>query len=67
MQISQAASLSGLSVHTIRFYEKSNLIRSITRGADGNRYFSAENINWLILLSSLRETGMPSQTDEIFC
>ncbi len=58
MLISEAAHKSGLSVHTIRFYEKSNLLPPINRGTDGHRRFSPENIEWLILLSSLRETGM---------
>ncbi|WP_246542174.1 MerR family transcriptional regulator [Roseibium polysiphoniae] len=59
MRISEAASVSGLSVDTIRFYEKSGLLPPIGRGLDGNRKFSAENVDWLVLMSSLRETGMP--------
>ena len=59
MRISQAASASGLSIDTIRYYEKLNLLPRIVRGEDGKRCFSAENVDWLILLASLRETGMP--------
>ena len=59
MRISEAASTSGLSIDTMRFYEKAALLPKINRGPDGKRYFSAENIEWLVLLSSLRETGMP--------
>lgn len=58
MLISEAACKSGLSVHTIRFYEKSELLPPVRRGADGNRYFSDEAVEWLILLASLRDTGM---------
>ncbi len=61
MRISQAASTSGLSIDTIRFYEKLGLLPKIGRGSDGRRDFSAENIEWLVLLSSLRETGMPME------
>ena len=66
MLISEAACKSGLSVHTIRFYEKSELLPPIRRGADGNRYFSNETIDWLILLASLRDTGMPLKRMKYF-
>ncbi|MCV3206170.1 MerR family transcriptional regulator [Mesorhizobium sp. YC-39] len=59
MRISEAASTSGLSIDTIRYYEKLGLLPKIGRGSAGRRDFSAENIEWLVLLSSLRETGMP--------
>lgn len=59
MQISEAARQAGLSIDTIRFYEKSGLLPPIPRGSDGRRRFSPENVQWLILLASLRATGMP--------
>ena len=62
MRIAEAADRSGLSIDTIRYYEKSGLLPEIERGPDGQRRFSAENIEWLTLLCSLRETGMPMKT-----
>ncbi len=62
MRISEAASKSGLSVDTIRYYEKSGMVAKIQRGSDGYRQFSPENIDWLTLLYWLRETGMPMKT-----
>lgn len=59
MRISEAAARSGLSVDTIRYYERTGLCPGIARGRDGKRDFSGENIAWLTLLASLRETGMP--------
>lgn len=59
MKISEVAELTGLSISTIRFYEKSELCRFIERGADGKRRFSKMDVNWLELLASLRATGMP--------
>ena len=58
MKISEVAARTGLSVSTIRFYEKSGLCPSIQRGADGKRRFSKTDADWLELLSSLRATGM---------
>ena len=62
MRISEAASQSGLSIDTIRYYESSGLLPPIERGADRQRRFSAVDVEWLILLSSLRDTGMPMKT-----
>ena len=59
MKISQVAKLTGLSVSTIRHYEKSDLCPFIQRGTDGKRRFSKTDADWLELLASLRATGMP--------
>lgn len=58
MKIAEAAELSGLSADTIRFYEKSDMLPPIARGADGHRQYSRENVNWLTILYWLRQTGM---------
>ena len=50
------------SIDTIRYYEKSGLLPEITRGADRQRRFTSETIDWLILLGSLRSTGMSMKT-----
>ena len=58
MKISEIAEHTGLSISTIRFYEKSGLCPSIQRGQDGKRRFSVKDGDWLSLLASLRATGM---------
>jgi len=58
MKIAEAAARCGLSIDTIRYYEKSGLTPAIARGSDGVRRFSPENVEWLTLLASLRQTGM---------
>lgn len=62
MRIAEAADKSGLSIDTIRFYEKSGLVPALVRGADGHRRFSETDIEWLTLLAVLRQTGMPMAT-----
>lgn len=62
MRIAEAARQSGLSIDTIRFYEKSSLLPEVRRGSDGQRRFSTKTVEWLTLLCSLRETGMPMKT-----
>jgi len=66
MKISEAAERSGLSIPTIRYYEKSALCPPIARGSDGTRRFTKEDVDWLTLLSSLRETGMPTSEMQEF-
>ena len=57
--ISQAAEKCGLSQHTLRWYERIGLVGPVTRGADGRRRFSDKDLDWLTLITRLRETGMP--------
>lgn len=66
MKISEVAELTGLSVSTIRFYEKSRLCPLIQRGVDGKRRFSKTDLDWLELLASLRATGMPMSAMRTF-
>ncbi|RVU33767.1 MerR family transcriptional regulator [Hwanghaeella grinnelliae] len=67
MRISDVAAACGLSADTIRYYEKSGLIPTVGRGADGHRRFSKENVDWLTLLYWLRETGMSMVQMRRFC
>ncbi|MEO0751641.1 MAG: MerR family transcriptional regulator [Pseudomonadota bacterium] len=66
MKISDVAERSGLSLSTIRFYEKSGLCPYIERGPDGKRRFSKTDADWLDLLASLRATGMTMSEMRMF-
>ena len=57
MKISEVADRTGLSISTIRYYERSGLCPHIARGADGRRVFTRTDADWLALLASLRATG----------
>jgi MerR family transcriptional regulator, aldehyde-responsive regulator len=61
MNITQASEKSGLSVDTIRFYEKSAMLPKLTRDKRGWRAFDVPAIDWLVTLERLRATGMPLQ------
>lgn len=58
MNISEISVRTGLSVSTIRYYEKSGLCPRVGRGRDGKRRFTASDAEWMQLLASLRMTGM---------
>lgn len=55
----EAAEKCGLTLHTVRWYEQIGLLGRIDRAPDGRRRFSDADLDWLILLSRLRATGMP--------
>jgi len=55
----QAAEKCGLSEYTLRWYERIGLVGPVARGGDGRRRFSDADLNWLTLITRLRETGMP--------
>lgn len=57
--ISEVAAETGLTAHTIRYYEREGIMRPVSRDGAGVRRFDADAVEWLILLTHLRETGMP--------
>lgn len=57
MNIKEAVERTGLSAHTIRFYERSGLIQ-IKRSAGGIRQFTDSDINFLTFIATLKKTGM---------
>jgi DNA-binding transcriptional MerR regulator len=59
MTIAEAAERSGLSAHTLRYYERIGLIHPVDRGTNGHRRYGRDDLDWLDLLIKLRTTGMP--------
>lgn len=59
MTVQETSEKTGLSAHTIRYYERIGLIPSIERASNGHRRYSDEDIGWIEFLKCLRSTGMP--------
>lgn len=59
--IQEAAKQTGVSAHTLRYYERIGLIKAIVRNGSGHRQYSEDNLSWVSLLTCLRETGMSIQ------
>jgi len=57
--IGEAAAKCGLSQHTLRWYERIGLVGPVAKGGDGRRRYSDADLDWLSLITRLRETGMP--------
>ncbi|NSC21576.1 MerR family transcriptional regulator [Streptomyces albus subsp. chlorinus] len=56
--ISEVAATTGLSAHTLRWYERIGLMPHVDRSHTGQRRFSNRDLDWLDLVGKLRRTGM---------
>jgi DNA-binding transcriptional MerR regulator len=60
LSISDAAELTGLSAHTLRYYERAGLMLDVVeRAPSSHRRYTDADIRWVTLLTRLRATGMP--------
>ncbi|AVX09537.1 MerR family transcriptional regulator [Priestia megaterium] len=57
--IQQVAKMTGLSTHTLRYYEKIGLIKNVQRDQTGYRQYTDVDLAWIQFLIRLRVTGMP--------
>ena len=58
MMIGELARHSGLSVDTLRYYEKIGLVPPPLRDAGGRRVYDAAALRWLGFLERLKATGL---------
>ncbi|MER7664819.1 MULTISPECIES: MerR family transcriptional regulator [unclassified Streptomyces] len=57
--ISEVAAFTGLTAHTLRWYERIGLMPHVDRSHTGQRRFSNRDLDWLAFVGKLRLTGMP--------
>ncbi|MBB5933164.1 MerR family transcriptional regulator [Streptomyces zagrosensis] len=57
--ISEVVTTTGLSAHTLRWYERIGLMPHVDRSHTGQRRYSNRDLDWLDLVGKLRLTGMP--------
>ncbi|MFI5660592.1 MerR family transcriptional regulator [Streptomyces sp. NPDC051684] len=57
--ISEVVALTGLTAHTLRWYERIGLMPDVDRSHTGQRRYSNRDLDWLALVGKLRLTGMP--------
>lgn len=58
LSIQEAARATGLSAHTLRYYERIGLIGPISRQANRHRLYQPKDLQWMAFLTRLRSTGM---------
>jgi DNA-binding transcriptional MerR regulator len=59
LSIGQVAERTGLSVHTLRFYEREGLFPEPIPRVASRRVYTEDDIEWLELCAILRASGMP--------
>lgn len=61
------AARTGMSIDTLRYYEREGLIASVARAGSGHRRYSADDVLWVGVLRCLRETGMSIDQLRHYC
>lgn len=59
LTIQQVAQQTGLSIDTLRYYERIGLLEHVGRTESGHRRYTQHDIAWIELLVKMRYTGMP--------
>jgi DNA-binding transcriptional MerR regulator len=58
LTIQEVSQVTGLSAHTLRYYERIGLIHPIDREENTRRCYTADDVGWIEFLLKLRATGM---------
>jgi len=56
---SEVAKKLSVSKDTLRYYEKEDLLPTISRNLSGHRTYTQDDIEWIYLVRCLRDTDMP--------
>ena len=56
--ISEAAEILGVTTSTLRYYEKEGIIPVADRTQGGIRRYSSENVELMVIVETLKRTGM---------
>ena len=59
--IHEVCERTGLTAHTLRYYEKEKLLPNVSRSAGGFRQYSEEDLERLGMICCLKNTGMSLQ------
>ena len=63
MSISDVAERTGLTTHTLRYYEREGLMLSpVERASSTHRRYTEADVSWVGFLTKLRSTAMPIAT-----
>jgi DNA-binding transcriptional MerR regulator len=60
MTITELADVTGVSKHTLRYYERMGLVPLVERDrSSGHRRYNSRHAQWIAFLRNLRQGGMP--------
>lgn len=68
LTIQQMAQATGLSAHTLRYYERAGLMSQHVGRDDANGYrtYTTQHIRWIEFIKRLRSTGMPIRDIQLY-
>lgn len=58
--IGEFSKRTNLSPYTLRYYEQERIVFA-RRDASGRRYYTEKNIDWILFIKKLKDTGMTIQ------
>ncbi len=58
---------TGVSIDTLRYYEREGLVQNVTRAENGHRRYSENDVLWIGVLRCLRATGMTMEQLRHYC
>ena len=58
---------TGVSIDTLRYYEREELLRDVARAESGHRRYSESDVLWVQVLRCLRDTGMTIEDLRRYC
>ncbi|PJJ55344.1 MerR family transcriptional regulator [Compostimonas suwonensis] len=60
LSISEVAERTGLTTHTLRYYEREGLmLETVDRASSTHRRYTEQDVGWVVFLTKLRSTSMP--------
>ena len=60
LSIAEAAEKTGLTAHTLRYYERDGLLlHTVERAPSGHRRYTDDDLRWIQMVTRLRATVMP--------
>lgn len=59
LSIRDVAAATGLTTHTLRYYERIGLLSRVRRARSGHRRYGPDDVRWIEFLRKMHLTGMP--------
>jgi DNA-binding transcriptional MerR regulator len=58
LTIREVAATTGITTHTLRYYERIGLLQPVARAASGHRRYGEADLRWLDFVKKVHATGM---------
>ena len=66
MRMKEIEQKTGLTRHTLRYYEKIGLLQNVARDKNGLRVYSEDDLGWIQFLVKMKLTRMPLEELKIY-